>query len=190
LEPGVQNRLTLGEIMLVGRARTSEVSLLKDLRASVEATDSRVGLLQAKTMRSAIDEVRYPRRVAVTLLSASGLTGLLLAAVGLYGVVSYGVAQRQRELGIRAALGASERRIASIVLKEGALTVIVGLILGSVLSFVAIKIVSNRLIPIPPLGLTSLAGSVALISLVMLVACYVPARRAAQTDPIVVLRRL
>jgi predicted permease len=161
---------------------------LPTLRRSVVDADAFSEVTRVQTMRQLVGEVLYPRRVAAGILLAAGLIGLGLACIGLYGVVSYSVAQRLREIGIRATLGADRHDIISLVLREGLLVLGLGTVAGLALSVSALKLTAG-LIPGVPLadGLTFVVVPFAL-GLVVLVACYVPARRAAHVDPIQVLR--
>jgi putative ABC transport system permease protein len=173
---------------IVVRSRVGSSQLLQTLRDAVGRVDERVGVLQVRTLTSAIDDVRYPRRIAASLLGFSGLIGLVLAAIGLYGVVSYSVAQRLKELGIRAALGADRADIARLVVKEGVTTAAVGAGLGLIAAFILIRIASNQVMPMPIPDLTTLIVAPVLLGAVILIACYIPARRAARVEPMVVLR--
>jgi len=180
----------LGYPMIVARGRGTTAQTVDLIRGEVARLDGEVGMIQARTIGAAVDEMRYPRRLAAGLLGFSGLVGLLLASVGLYGVVSYSVVQRLKELSIRAALGADRRDITMLVMKEGARAAAVGAAFGLVLAFIGIRILSNQVMPIPALDLTTVLGAPALLGVVILAACYIPARRASRVDPMDVLRGL
>ena len=137
-----------------------------------------------------IDEQRYPRRLAATLLGFCALGGLALAASGLYGVLSYAVAQRRRELGIRAALGAQRRDLVLLVVKEGAAVAGIGSIVGIPLALIAMQIASHYVLPIPAIDVLTLGIAPLAVGVLALAASYLPARRAARVDPIDVLRAL
>jgi predicted permease len=126
--------------------------------------------------------------VAAVLAGALGLLGLILAVVGVFGVISFSVSQRTHEIGIRMALGAESRSVLRMILRQGALIVAVGLGLGVALALVMARLVGNFLSGVSPFDpLTYACVSVAL-ALVAMLACYIPARRATQVDPIVALR--
>ena len=117
-----------------------------------------------------------------------GLLGLLLAIVGVYGVVSYAATQRTQELGVRMALGASPRQILALLLRQGAQLVAAGLLFGLVGAWALTRAMSHMLVGVSPSDpLTSLSVA-ALLSFITLLACWIPARRAMRIDPIVALR--
>ncbi|HEY7475734.1 MAG TPA: ADOP family duplicated permease [Vicinamibacterales bacterium] len=176
--------------VIIARGRIDNVKLIETLRRTVAQADPRAGIMQARMMTAAIDEMRYPRRIAASLLGFAGLVGLILASIGLYGVVSYSVAQRVRELGIRAALGADRTDLTWLVVKEGGAAAAVGIALGFILGYLAIRITSNQVIPIPRADVTTLVAAPVLLGIVILLASYLPARRAARVDPMDVLRNL
>ena len=113
---------------------------------------------------------------------------LLLASVGLYAVISYSVARQTREIGIRTALGAERRDVLNLIIRRGMLLTLVGLAVGLVSSIVLTRFIGGLLFGISPTDLPTLGGVSLLLSLVALIACYVPARRATKIDPIAALR--
>jgi putative ABC transport system permease protein len=139
-------------------------------------------------MTQAVDEILYPRRAAAGILAASGLVGLFLAGIGLYGVMAYAVAQRLREIGIRSTLGADRRDIIRLVLREGAKVAAIASVPGFGLSVLALRLTSKLVGAVPTTDIAVFVGVPLLIAAVVLLACYFPARRAARVDPIVVLR--
>jgi predicted permease len=173
---------------LIARGRGSSAELIRTLRGAVAQADPRLGIVQSRMLSDVVNERRYPRRMAAALLVFSGLAGLLLAGVGLYGVVSYSVMQRLKELGIRAALGADRSDIARLVVKEGLRVAAVGSVFGFVLGYVGIRITSHLVLPIPSVDAGALLAGPVVLGIVVLAACYIPARRAARVDPMVVLR--
>lgn len=133
------------------------------------------------------DSVAQPRFAAAVLLSFAGLA-LLLAAVGLYGVLSYTVARRQREIGVRSALGATRAGIVTLILREGMIVVVFGLGVGLAAAAALTRLMQALLVGIEPLDPISFAAAPAALIVVALIACAVPARRAAATDPAIALR--
>jgi putative ABC transport system permease protein len=122
------------------------------------------------------------------LLGAFGGLALLLAAVGLYGVMSFSVARRTREIGVRMALGAQQRSVLGLVLKEGMMLVFVGVVLGVLAAAAATRILESYLYDVSTLDAATFAAIPVALALVALVACYLPARRATKVDPMVALR--
>jgi len=147
-----------------------------------------VRVASVRSIESFVDELLYPRRFAAAALVGAGWLGLVLAAIGLFGQVSFSVARRRREIGVRAALGASPGSLRWLVVKEGARATAIGMLLGAPLAALAL-VLSSRLVPGLPLvdGPTLAAVPIAL-GAVVLMACYVPGRRAAAADPVSVLR--
>src|SRR5580704_2128039 len=126
--------------------------------------------------------------VAAVLAGALGLLGLILAVVGVFGVISFSVSQRTHEIGIRMALGAESRNVLRMVLRQGALIVAVGLALGIGLALVMARLVGNFLAGVSPFDPLTYACVSVSLALVAMMACYIPARRATQVDPMVALR--
>jgi len=122
------------------------------------------------------------------MLSGFGILALVLSAVGLYGVLSYVVSLRTRELAIRAALGAAPKEVMSLVLKQGMALVIVGLAIGSVLSLLVARFLKSQLLGVEPSDPLTIITVVLLLIVVALVASFLPARRAMKVDPLVALR--
>ncbi|MDQ2766851.1 MAG: ABC transporter permease [Gemmatimonadota bacterium] len=135
-----------------------------------------------------LSSILAPRRYILSLLGAFSICALALAAVGIYGVTSYGVAQRTQELGIRRALGAAEREIERAVLIRGMAPALLGCAIGLALTFVIIRYVKHILADITSLDPAVLIGISALLLAVGFAACYVPARRAKRIDPMIALR--
>jgi putative ABC transport system permease protein len=135
-----------------------------------------------------IGELLYPRRVAAGVLATAGGIGLLLSVIGLYGLVSYSVARRQQEIGIRATLGASPGDLVRLVLRDGARVLAIGGSAGVVVAMLAVGLTTRLLPGLPRVDLLSSIAVPSALAVVIFVACYVPARRAGRVDPIEVLR--
>jgi predicted permease len=176
------------EMTLHVRVARDPESFLPLLRREIRAVDARLPIIRLASMRSETAFATWPQRIAAALLGACAGLALLLAGVGLYGVVAYAVSQRAREIGIRMALGAGGRAVVRMVLKGSMKIVAVGLAIGLALSLAAGRAVESFL------GTTSAADPIALLAgpLVMvacaLVASWLPARRAARIDPMRALR--
>jgi len=127
-------------------------------------------------------------RVGASLAAAMGLLGLLLAIVGVYGVVSYAATQRTQELGVRMALGASPRQILGLLLRQGARLVAAGLLFGLAGAWALTRVMSNMLVGVSPSDPLTYICVATLLSFITLLACWIPARRAMRVDPMVALR--
>jgi predicted permease len=173
---------------IVARGHGDANQLVRTLSETVKRADSQALVLDARTARAAIDELLYPRRMAAAILGICGLAGLFLAAVGIYGVVSCSVAQRLREIGIRTALGAARKDILRLVIGEGLRVIVIGSIMGLALATAATRIGSSFVTAIPGIDGLSCAAVSVFLATVILLACYIPARRAVEIDPAEVLR--
>jgi predicted permease len=180
-------------MMLVSTAG-DPASLSSAVRSAILALDPHMPVNDVTTLRDHFSALAYPFRLLGVVMGACGFMSLLLATVGIYGVVSYSVAQRTREVGIRMALGALKSDILKRVVGEGMAVVTWGLALGLVLSVVLTRLLTSSLFPIERLfGVSAtdaltFAAVTALLALVALAACYVPALRAARVQPIEALR--
>jgi ABC-type antimicrobial peptide transport system permease subunit len=127
-------------------------------------------------------------RVAATLLGGFGLIALGLAAVGIYGVMSYSVAARTREIGIRMALGAQARDVLSLVVRQGMVLAMVGVVIGLVIALVLTRVMVGLLYGVSATDPVTFAVISLVLSGVALAACFIPARRATRVDPMIALR--
>jgi ABC-type antimicrobial peptide transport system permease subunit len=126
--------------------------------------------------------------MAALITSVLGAVGLLLAAVGLYGIVAYLVGQRTREIGVRMALGASHRDVLRLVVVDGMRPVVIGMAIGLVLAVAVTRLLMSFLLGVSPLDTVTFVAGAALLMAVALTASWLPARRAATTDPVRALR--
>ena len=177
-----------GGLSLVVRARGDMGALAQAVRGEVRALDPAQPVYDVKTMAQVLSDSTAYQRVTMFLMAGFAAVALLLAAVGLYGVVSYTVAQRTREIGIRMALGAQTRDVLRLVLRQGG-----ALVLGGVVAGVAAALAATRALSSMLYGVSSTDASVfvivpVLLAAVALAACLVPARRATKVDPMVALR--
>ncbi len=175
---------------LAARGTRPASELIKGLEAAVAAADPEALATGARLMTDGIDELLYPRRVAAMVLGLAGAIGLLLASSGLYGLISYSVAQRVREIGVRMALGADRADVLRLIIREGLAVSGAGIALGFVLTYGVIQIVSRFVVALPSIDLVTFCVVPTLLGAVILLACYIPALRAARVDPMVVLRGL
>ena len=169
-----------------GRAR----ALLELVRSEIRGIDARLPILGIRTLDGQLDASieLWLLRTAGRLFAAFGLLALLLAAVGAYGVRAYAVGQRAREIGIRMALGADERRTVRLVLGEGLRLILFGLGTGVALALAVARLLSSLLYRVSAVDPMVFVAAPSLLAAVIGLACYLPARRAARVDPAVVLR--
>jgi putative ABC transport system permease protein len=158
------------------------------LREIVRRIDPEMPLFQVRTMAQVINtSVAAPRSMA-WLLSAFAVAALMLAAIGVFGVMSHSVSQRTREIGLRMAIGASPYRVLGGILGEGLVQVALGLVLGAVLSLLTARLLAGLLFGVSAVSIAPYLVVVGLLGTVSLIACLVPARRAMQIDPAIALR--
>jgi ABC-type antimicrobial peptide transport system permease subunit len=163
-------------------------STVRALRAEIARLDPEVALFDIRSMSERMDLSLASRRTSMLLANAFGGVALFLASLGIYGVLAYLVAQRTREIGIRVALGSTRSGILRLVLREGFKLVAMGFVLGIAGAAFLQKAVATQIYGIRPYDPLVLAGVMALLAGIALVACAVPARRAMGVDPVVVLR--
>lgn len=162
-------------------------ALMQEVRRAVEG-DPTAQLLEIGLIEEEIENERYPIRAATWLLALSGLAGILLAAIGLYGVVAFSVARQERELGIRATLGATRRDIVTLVLRSGTRVATIAAVPGLVVGLMALRVSSAWFDMAPAVDPLAIGAAVMFVAAVVLSACYVPARRASRVEPMRVLR--
>jgi predicted permease len=175
-------------LTIILRTSTNPESLTNTLRSAAAEVDPSLPVSRIRTARSAVDDGLGSISLLGSLLGAFAAVGVILAAIGIYGVVSYTVVQRTGELGIRVALGAQTRDVLWLVLGKGAVLVIIGAVLGGAGAYGVSRLLMSLIPSLPTndpfvLPLTGLA-----LITVALVACYIPARRATKVDPMIALR--
>jgi ABC-type antimicrobial peptide transport system permease subunit len=157
------------------------------VRGAIRQIDPSLPLYDVRTMSQRLDGALTDRRTPMILAVSFAGVALLLAAIGLYGVLAYQVAQRSREIGIRMALGASAPGIFQMVLREGGLVVGAGAIAGLAGSWLLRRTMAQQLYQVDAMDPRVIAGVGVVLAAVALVACVLPARRAASTDPVTAL---
>ena len=141
-----------------------------------------------RPLRQIVDHAISPRRFFVLLVSNFAALGLVLAALGIYGVISYSVARRTQEIGIRMALGATAAKVQLEIIQRTLRFVLLGIVLGMAASFVVARWIASLLFGTEPTDPATFAGTILLLACIALVAGYIPARRASRIDPLIALR--
>jgi len=170
------------------RTRVPPDTVLPAIRHTIEQMSSQQVIYGVETMDDIIANSLAARRFGMILLGVFAALALILACVGIYGVISYLVGQRTHEIGVRIALGAQRRDILRLVLGQGAKMALIGVAVGVVIALGLTRLMANQLFGISAHDPLTFAGIAILLTVVALVACYIPARRAMRTDPIVALR--
>ena len=179
------NRRTMN---LVIRGTQDPTRLVSAVRSEVRALDPNLPVSNVKTVSQMIGERISPKRLMAYILAVFALSALLLASVGLYGVMSYAVAQRTREIGIRMALGARAADVLKLVLKNGMSLALIGVAIGLAGAFALTRLLASLLFQVTPTDRLTFVGVATCLIVVALLACYIPARRATKVDPQVALR--
>jgi putative ABC transport system permease protein len=173
---------------LVLRSSLPPAALASSLRQRLAAFDSHLLVQRIRPMDEVVSGALTRPRFNLMLIGSFALLGMLLAAVGIYGVVSYLVTQRTREIGIRMALGARAPDVVRLMMTEGMGPVIGGALAGVAAGAVATRAIRTMLYGVTPLDPVSIAAAPVLLIAVALLACYLPSRRATAVDPLVALR--
>ena len=176
-----------GTSNLIVRSETDLQRLLAELRNELAALDPQLPT-SGKTMVEHLSFPLFPARVAASVLGSFGVLALLLAAIGLYGVMSYTISKRTREIGIRMALGAQSRDVMNMVLRQGMTLAAAGVAIGLVAAFALTRVMTSLLYGVNATDPATFGLVALLLSGVALAACYIPARRALKVDPMVALR--
>jgi putative ABC transport system permease protein len=176
-----------GETVVV-RTAGDPIAFVETLRSQVKAVDPQQNLYNVRTAETVVAESIARPRFNMLLITIFAIVALLLAAVGIYGVISYTVSQRTQEIGIRMALGARPADVFKMVVGQGLLLAVIGVGAGLIASFAAMRLLVTLLYGVRPNDFVTFAGVSALLTLIVVLASYVPARRATKVDPLVALR--
>jgi putative ABC transport system permease protein len=168
--------------------RAGSQSLLTDLQQAVWSMNPNLPLARVRTLQEIYDKSLARTSFTLVMLAIASAMALLIGLVGIYGVISYSVSQRTREIGIRMALGAERGDTMRLVLGEGMLVILIGLAIGLAGSLALTRFLSSLLFGVTPTDPLTFAGVALLLAVIALAACYVPARRAMRVDPLLALR--
>jgi predicted permease len=175
-------------VNVVVRSATKPEATARIVRAGLNKIDSGLPILQPSTLDEIVTQSLGQQRLTMALLGVFAVIALLLAVVGIYGAVAYTVEQRTGEIGVRMALGAQTADVLGLVVRQGMIPVVLGLIIGLAGTFAAGRLLTAQLYQVSPHNPLVLGASAIVLALAALLACLIPARRAAQVDPIVALR--
>ncbi len=176
------------ELVIFLRGRLDPAATPVELREQVQAVNPELPVFGAQTLNDALSASLSERRFSMEMVGLFALTALLLAGLGIYGVISYIVSERTHEIGIRLALGAQSRNILRMVLRQGLGLAIAGAAVGLVCALIVSHLMAGLLYGVRPTDPVTFAGVALLLIGVALLACYIPARRAIRVDPLVALR--
>jgi putative ABC transport system permease protein len=170
--------------------RTAEdpASMTKSIAAAVHAVDPEIAVATPRTLDQVRDEILSNDRFTVLLFASFAAVALLLAAVGIYGVMAFSVAQRAHEIALRMALGATRNRVVGLIVREGVILACIGLGTGLICAYFIGRAMRSMLYGVGAMDLSAFSAVGFILLLAALVACYLPARRAASTEPMQVLR--
>jgi predicted permease len=173
---------------LVARTTGNPDSVIAGLRGEVQRLDPALPLYNVQTLMDHMNVPLFPARVAATILGCFGVLALLLAAIGIYGVMSYVVAARPRGIGVRMALGAARGDVLRLIVGQGMMLALLGLGIGLGIAFAVTRLLKTWLYGLSPADPLTFVSVALLLALVAAIACYIPARRATKVDPLVALR--
>jgi predicted permease len=180
--------LVANGVAVVLRTRGDPTEVMGQVREAVKHIDPREVIYNVETMQEVWSSSMAARRLTMILLGVFASLALMLACVGIYGVISYLVGQRTHELGVRMALGAQRRDILQLVIGEGAKMALIGAGIGAVAALILMRLMRNELFGVTAHDPLTFVGGALLLIVVALAACYIPARRAMRVDPMVALR--
>jgi putative ABC transport system permease protein len=187
--PITQPAASVEAVTFIMRPSGDGSGVLSDVRRVIQQAEPNMAIARAATVASLVDTRIVQDRLLARLSIAFGIVAVLLAAIGLYGVLSYGVARRTNEIGIRKALGAREGTLIAMILRETGWLVIAGMIAGAAASFGALRLITSRLYGLSPNDPATFAFGIVSLTLVAAIATWLPAHRASRVDPLIALRQ-
>ena len=175
-------------VAIVARTSVDPMHAARDVETVVQSLDKDLPVTKMQPMTSLMSDAISRQRLSTVVLAVFAIVAMLVAAVGLYGVVAHSVTERTREIGVRMALGAEGRQVLRLFVRQGLLTAAVGTVIGLGGAAVLTRVLENLLFGVKPSDPLTLGAVALLLLVVALVACYVPARRAARIDPLIALK--
>jgi putative ABC transport system permease protein len=173
---------------VVVRTKSHPLDYAKSVREAIWRVDRDQPIWRFRSMEQDIDAGVTSTKTMMVLTGMFAVVALIVAAIGIYGVLSYTMSRRTQEVGIRIALGADASTVTRMVVREGARLIALAVVIGLIASLIAARLLQSQLFGVGPNDVPTLAAVTAILSTVAIVACYVPARRASRVDPMVALR--
>ncbi len=183
-----QNQVPSSEMTLAVLASGDPMCFVPTIQREVSSIDPDLPVYHVRSMNEVMGESLQRRRLALILLAGFAGLALLLASIGIYGVMSYGVAQRRMEIGVRMALGADRGQVLAMMLRSGMATIAIGLALGIILALALTRLMSDLLFAVKTYDPLALGGAALLLLIAALLAVFIPARRATRVNPMSALR--
>jgi putative ABC transport system permease protein len=178
----------VGATTIVVRAESDSQKMIALVRGELQQLDPNLPIASARTLVERLSAPLLPARIVASALGGFGLLALLLAAIGIYGVMSYAVSRRTREIGVRMALGAQRGDVLRLVMGQGTALTLMGVAVGLLAAFGLTRLMKSVLFGVSATDPLTYVGVAALLTCVALLACYIPARRATKVDPMIALR--
>jgi putative ABC transport system permease protein len=178
----------LSSLTLVVRTDVDPTRLIAAVRREIRALDAALPVANVQTLEQHVHKSVAPQRFNTFLLATFALVALILAAIGIYGVMARSVTQRTHEIGVRMALGAQRKDVLRLVVRQGMFLAFSGIAIGMAAALAVTRVLSSFLYNVKPRDPWTFAGVAVLLGLVALLACYLPARRATRVDPVIALR--
>ena len=175
-------------VNLITRAAVDPTSLTTAVREAIHSVDADQPISNVMTMNANLSTVLVTERFGAVLMGTLAISGLLLASIGLYGVMAYAVKQRTGEIGLRVALGAQRKHVLGLFMRDGMKLTLLGVIIGLIVASAATRLLVSLLFDLSATDATTFCAISLLLGLVGLIACYFPARRALSVDPVIALR--
>lgn len=184
----IESGATRNAVFIIRSRTTDPLSLGSAVRSAIWSVDRDVPVFDLRTLNQIVSRSLTTRLFAASLLSAFAVLALVLAVIGLYGVLTYAIAQRTSELGVRFALGATPGQVVRLVLRDGLRLTSAGLVIGAIVGIVVARAMSHLLFGVGQFDMATFATAGATLLMAALIASYLPARRASRVDPVVALR--